>query len=177
MARRTYLAFLVVVVLTGCTRYPEPAGPGPRVEGQPPEILDFYAAPAISPGATWKVYLEVRDLDCDMTYIVVDLWQAGVGSYPPSFSPMKEAGCPKISGYLSLYTPPDQALVRDQFEMKIFVRDRTGNRSKSISLPLRFHWKTSVELPKQWQPAANQGLGAIQIDLISSETYNRGGSS
>ncbi|UCG13669.1 MAG: hypothetical protein JSU72_04120 [Deltaproteobacteria bacterium] len=174
MARRICLIVLVVVLL-GCGAYTKPARHLPRDTGQKPEILGFYAAQVIRPGETWKVYLALRDLDCDMTYIVADLWQAGVGSQAISFTPVAKPGCPEVTGYLFLNTPPDQSLIQDYFELKLFVRDRRENRSRSIKLPLSFDWVAAHKTPKYWQAASVQQFGSIQADLISSERSSLGG--
>jgi hypothetical protein len=106
-----------------------------------------------------------------MTYVVADLWQSGVGPYEPSYTPIKETSCREIKGYLALSTPEDPALVQDQLDLKVFVRDRRGNRSRAIKLTLNFDWKSSANLTETWQEAASNRLGTILINLGSSQSF------
>jgi hypothetical protein len=112
-----------------------------------------------------------------MTYVVADIWQSGVGLHVPSYSPIKKTGCGEVKGYLVLSTPPDSGLVQDQLELKIFVRDRRGNRSQPIKLVLNFDYASSEKPPEQWKQAASNRLGAIQIDLVSSQSSQEGAGS
>ena len=106
-----------------------------------------------------------------MTYVVADLWQAGVGPYAASFTPLKEAGCREIHGYLALNTPADPGLIQDRLEVKILVRDRRGNRSQAITSILDFDTRSVEETPQRWLQAASNRLGTIQIDLRSSQYF------
>jgi hypothetical protein len=110
-----------------------------------------------------------------MTYIVTEIWQAGLGPYMASFTPITEAGCREVMGYLFLNTPPDQDLILDQFKVKVFIRDRQGNHSRSINVPLRFGREPSPLPPEPWQAATIKSLGAIQARIMSSQHNQAGG--
>ena len=167
---------LACTLLLGCEKHIEQHKYRKALrEGFAPEILAYHADRSIRPGATWRIYLSFRDLDCDMTYIVADLWQSGVGPYEPSYTPIKETACKEIKGYLSLTTPTDAGLLQDQFKLKIFLRDNRGHRSRPIHLTLNFDWRSSQTLPEKWQAAASNSLGFLQIDLASSQSFQRGG--
>jgi len=173
MIRKILLSLFATLLVFGCGLRWKDEGPPVRREGKPPEITNFYADRAIRPGETWKVYLTLRDLDCDMTYVVTDIWLAGGGSYPVSFTPIRSEGCPEIRGYVYLRTPADRDLIWDQFEVKIHVRDRQGNRSTHIQLPLDFDLVSSTQVPEQWQ-ADSLAIGAISIELLRGSHINTG---
>ncbi len=177
MVRRIFLLLLVTGMLFDCMGHEEVYRQRKAMkEGWPPEILGSYADEVIRPGETWKVYLRFIDRDCDMTYIVADLTQAGFGSYPVSFTQIKETGCQEVKGYIFLNTPLDQYLSWDQFELKVLIRDRRGNRSKPLFFPLSFGRSSEDNLPESWQVAAEKPLGPMRFDLMSSQRLQSGGS-
>ena len=111
MVRRIFLPLLAIAVLLGCGNHKKQYEHRKAMrEGFPPEILAYHADGVIRPGATWRIYLRLKDLDCDMTYIVADLWQSGVGVHPPSYTPIKATGCGEVKGFLwkSSPQPPEQ---------------------------------------------------------------------
>lgn len=170
MIRKMALALITVYLLLGCGLSWKDEGPPPRKEGRSPEIISYQAEEVIRPGETWRVYLKVRDVDCDMAYVVTHLWQTGVGAYPVSFTPIRENACPELAGYVYLRTPVDRALVQNQYEAKIFVRDRQGNHSKSIDLILNFDFVASKKVPDEWQGESVVSIGAIMIDLENARS-------
>jgi hypothetical protein len=172
--KKVFLIMLVSLVLLSCGLRWEGQGPGPRDEGSPPQILAFHAEQVVRPGETWKVYLRVRDVDCDMTYVITDLWQSGGGSYPVSFTPIKGLPCPELMGYVFLKTPADGDLVWEQFQAKLFVRDRRGNRSNSIQLQLNFDQVSAKKPPEQWRVATVVSIGTLNIE---ESTYRHHGTS
>ena len=174
MMKKVFLISLLSLLLVDCGFRWEGQGPGRRDEGSPPEILASYAEQVIRPGETWKVYLRIRDVDCDMTYVVTDLWQSGGGSYPVSFTPIRGLPCPELEGYVFLKTPPDGNLVLEQFQVKLFVRDRRGNRSNSLQLQLNFDQVPEKDPPEQWQRSTVVSIGAVNIDLANSQGADLG---
>ena len=169
MIRKMLIALIAASLFFGCGLSWKDEGPPPRQEGRPPEIINFQAEEVIRPGETWRVYLKLRDVDCDMSYVVTQLWQSGVGAYPVSFTPIRQNACPEIVGYIFLRTPANRSVIQNQYDAKIFVRDRQGNHSKSINLPLNFDLITSKELPDEWQGAPVVSIGAIMIDLANAQ--------
>jgi hypothetical protein len=169
MIRSMVVALIAASLLFGCGLSWKDEGPPPRKEGRAPEIISYQAEEVIRPGETWRVYLKLRDVDCDMSYVVTQLWQAGVGTYPVSFTPIRQHGCPELVGYIFLRTPADRSVVQNQYDAKIFVRDRQGNHSKSIELSLNFDLIASKKLPDEWQGAPVVSIGAIMIDLTNTQ--------
>jgi hypothetical protein len=77
-------------------------------------------------------------------------------------------------GYVFLKTPADGALIWEQFQAKLFVRDRRGNRSNSIQLPLNFDQVSATKPPEQWRVATVVSIGAVNIDLINKQGTDSG---
>ncbi len=176
MLKKPLIATALVLLLAGCTTC-KGVKPAP-VTGQPPVILDSYAAESIRPGASWRIYLKAEDADGDIHYIAAQLFQPGVGYYPTDFTYVRGADREGFTGYLFLKTPADYRLLHDNFKLEVLLRDCEGNRSEPLYLSLRFDNKPSYdpqEVPEEWQMAANRRLGAILVDIISSEEYNSKG--
>ena len=144
----------------------------PQGKGSAPAIVDYYAAKVIRPGETWTIFLRAEDADGDMSDIAAVLWQAGVGTYPTDVTRLKGDDRKEFSGYLFLQTPNDSTLISDEMELTILVRDSEGNRSQPIKLPLRFNLGARQEVPETWAEADKHRLGAIMINMVSSQRYN-----
>jgi hypothetical protein len=168
MISKMSVALLLASLLFGCGLSWKDEGPPPRKADRSPEIISFQAEQTVRPGETWRIYLKLRDADCDMAYVVTQLWQLGAASYPVSFTPIRQPGCPELVGYIFLRTPADRELVWNQFEAKVFIRDRQGNHSNSIDLPLNFDWIPSKKQPEQWQNATMVSIGSINVDLANT---------
>ena len=169
--------FLLVLVLTaaiaGCSTCKGVKNPD---QDEPPVIVGSYGAEHIRPGASWRVYLKAQDADGDMDAIVAQIWQPGVGYYPSAFIYTKGENREGFAGYVFLKTPTDGRLLHDQFQLEVFVRDCGGNKSETVKLTLRFDNKAGgygpLDVPEEWQEAANNELGVIQVQIRSSEAYN-----
>ena len=141
-------------------------------KGQPPELLGSYAVKEVHPGQTWNIYLKAKDVDGDMKYIVAVLFMAREGSYPTSEIRLKGEHRSEFAGYIFLHTPMDGTLVADMDTLKvsIFIRDRAGNKSQTLKLPLSFvPGRTPEKIPAQWQQAAKHQLGYINNSILSTE--------
>jgi hypothetical protein len=172
MSKRFLLVLVLIAAVSGCTTSQCVKTPDPN---EPPVILGSYAAEYIRPGANWRVYLKAEDAEGDMNSIVVQIWQPGVGYYPTAFTYLEGGNRQGFAGYLFLKTPPDGRLLQDQFHLEAFVRDCGGNKSETVKLILRFDNRGGYEalpVPGKWQEAANNELGVIQVQIISSELYN-----
>jgi len=112
-----------------------------------------------------------------MTYIITDIYQSGVGPLAPSFTPIRQTGCEEMNGYLALNTNVDPGLLQDQLEVKVLIRDRRGNRSPPVNLTLSFGRESSEKPPEQWDKAASNFVGAVQVDLVSSQSFHGGAGS
>ena len=173
MVKRIILAALVGGLIWGCAGSRQRSADTEAEKGQAPVIVDSYAADVIRWGTTWRVYLRAEDADGDVKDIAAVMYQAGVGFYPTSVTRIKGDNRRGISGYLFLRFPAQRSLLWDQFNLKVLVRDEQGNKSEPANFPLKIDEAPPQEIPEEWQMAAKNRLGAIMIDVVSSEIFNR----
>jgi hypothetical protein len=139
-------------------------------------IIDYHAAEVIRPGTTWRVYLHAKDKKGDMRDIVVRLLQTGAASVGTSTTRIAEKQRSEVVGYLALRTPRDRNLRGNRFTLRVIVRDREGNNSKTVEVPLRFDNVSPAEIPEKWQKIADRRLGFIMISIESIlDRTRRGG--
>ncbi len=148
-----------------------------KERGQPPVIVDYYAAEVIRPGATWKIFLHANDEDGDMQYIAFTLFQSGFGYYSTDYTWLRGTDRRELAGYVILRTPVDRNLTVENFTLEVLVRDRQRNRSATIKLPLRFDYGQKEIIPEEWQVAAKHRLGALVTDIRSLEQIGEGSGS
>ena len=172
MMRKVVVTTMASLIVLGCSSYLQPAGQGRKVPGSRPVIIDSYAPQVIRPGVAWRIFLQVQDAGDDLRDIVENLWQAGMGSYPASVTPVPEEDRSGFVSFLVLRTPPDNGLLTDRLKLQIVVRDRRGNMSDPVNFPLTFAVNPpSQEVPPKWQTA--KLLGAIWIHVESTEGSNQ----
>jgi len=172
------LIMATIILLLSCAPQPPYWKPSGTPQGEPPQITAYYGAHIIRPGDTWRVYLRANDPDGDMAYIATTIRQDGVGFYPAVRTRLEPNNRGELAGYLFLPTPPDPDLVWDQFQITLLVRDREGNGSKPVTLPLTFNYRNYTNPEKvsaEWNDVADTRLGTILVDIISSERYNTQG--
>jgi hypothetical protein len=138
-------------------------------QGQPPVLLDYYAAAVIRPGTTWKIYLEAKDKGGDMVDITTMLFQTGFGYYATDYTRLTGKERKEFAGYVALRTPPEVSLTQDTFTMEVLVRDRQGNSSETIKLPLTFNQMERENIPDKWQAAAKNRLGVLVTEIQSTQ--------
>jgi hypothetical protein len=138
-------------------------------QGQPPVLLDYYAAAVIRPGTTWKIYLEAKDKGGDMVDIATMLFQTGFGYYATDYTRLTGKERKEFAGYVALRTPPEVSLTQDTFTMEVLVRDRQGNSSETIKLPLTFNQMERENIPDKWQAAAKNRLGVLVTEIQSTQ--------
>ena len=174
MTSKALITAMASLVLLGCSAYVQPGEQAPKEPGSRPVITDYYAPQVIRPGETWKIFLEVQDRGGDLKQIVANLWQAGVGYYSVNLTPIQEGDRSGFVGYLLLRTPAEYDLLNDRLRLQIVIRDRRGNKSEAVNLPLSFGLNPSFEeVPNKWQTAHQ--LGAIFVDIQSSERISTPG--
>ena len=174
MRNNTLLIGVLVVLIASCATLPPFTDSPPQHKGQPPRIVDAYAAKVIRPGDTWMIFLRAEDPDGDMKSIAAVLWQAGVGLYPTQVNMLNAEDAKQLSGYLSLRTPAGTKLDSDEFELTLVVRDSQMNGSQPVKLPLTFHSAAKQVIPERWQDAAAHQIAPLMFAIESSWFYNRG---
>jgi len=135
-----FTLFCLIISGAGCAT-PEKKMEGPPSQtAKPPQaaplITQFFASPQIAPGKVWKVYLKASDADGDMKEFVCTVHQPGMGTYPVSITGIKEKYRGELSGYLYLVIPFLDGLDNVGIEVTIQIRDRAGQFSQPVKLPL-----------------------------------------
>jgi hypothetical protein len=174
MLRKTMLVTALSVLLLGGSSLKVEGSDAQQEKGGGPVIIDYYAPQIVRPGATWKIFLHAEGRKADMKYIAAILSEAGVGEYPTDFTWIKAGDRRELSGYLFFNIPSDQSFMGDRFELTLLIRDSEGNRSESVTLPLRIDYAPAEKPPQEWEAAANYQLGTIMVNIQSSQQYNRG---
>jgi hypothetical protein len=171
MLKKAWIVLAMVAILGGCQKPPQFEQEHSGDKGHAPVIEGYYAVNSVRPGETWNVYLKGKDEDGDMKYIAATMHEAGAG-YDTSETFLKGENSAEFAGYLLLETPADMTLLEDMdnLSMKIFIRDWAGNESNAIDLPLTFvEHETHESIPGNLQDAAKNRLGAIDVDIRSSQ--------
>jgi hypothetical protein len=174
MLKRALIAIALSWIVWGCGTSTQYGTQAQTDKGEPPVIIDYYAAEVIRPGTSWRVYLHARDEDGDMRDIACVLVQRGHGTYPTSVTRLRGRHGEEVAGFLFLRTPVDNDLRKDFFTLRVLVRDGQGNRSERLELPLRFGRGSEQETPEKWKEKADVRLGAIKVEVRSSFVRSRG---
>lgn len=132
-----------------------------------PVISQSFTSPSLWLGDTWKVYLDASDPDGDMKYIVCTISQPGMGTYPVSFTRIKEEYRQQLSGYIYLYTGGVDGSNLSEITLTVQIQDRAGNFSNPVSFPLLFRQGARQEAPPL-NIFQEKDLGPIMITLQSS---------
>jgi hypothetical protein len=166
MRIKTLVALAVAVTFWGCTGSSQRAAKTPEERGKPPHIIASYAAEKVNPGQSWRVYLRAKDDDGDMDHIVTVLDTPGRPS-ETSKTRLKGRDHAQFAGYVFLRTPSDINRFGGfpKSTLTTFIRDKQGNKSNEVKLPLSFDNQAKQIVPAEWQEAADNKLGAIMIDF------------
>ena len=178
MKKRIIVVLGLSVLIWGCASFTNCKKISTSGKGQPPEILDSFAASEIRPGASWRVYIHAKDPDGDMKETIQIIIRGDSGPFATSFAPLRAEYSAEMNGYFFLRTPPaTQAdytrLGNMGLTLRMSIRDCQGNESEPIKFPLRFTPRASHDLPPEWQQVADHSLGAIMFDLTTLLTPTR----
>lgn len=173
MLKRVLITIALSLMVWGCGTSSQQGTQSQSDRGEPPVIMDYYAAEVIRPGATWRVYLHAKDNDGDMRSIASVLSQRGHRPYPTDITTIDKKNAAEVAGFLFLRTPTDRNLTRNRFNLRVIVRDSQGNRSEAVELPLRFSNVPPAETPEKWAKLDDSSLGALQIRIQSSQERTR----
>jgi hypothetical protein len=138
----------------------------PSMDG--PVITQAFASATISPGETWKVYLNASHPNGGMKNIFAVVRQPGAGEYPMSIIGIKEESQKVLSGYIYLVpSAPWKLLEFVNIYLTVWIQDKSGNFSEPAILALSFRSRESQEAPPQGVFKELE-LGAIMVKLKSS---------
>jgi hypothetical protein len=130
-----------------------------------PVISRSFASRAISPGSTWKVYINASAPGGGMTSIYATVLQPGMGQYPVSITKLKEENQKEFSGFIYLSTfSPQGSLDGISLILTVQIKDHTDTFSEPAVFPLEIQSRASPEAPP---PGVfrEQGLGPIMVTL------------
>jgi hypothetical protein len=168
---KSFFLFWLVVALAGCATPDKKSDEPLSQPGHPakptqavPVITQSFAAPQISPGSSWKVYLQASDADGDMKAFFCTIHQPGMGTYPVSITRIKEGNQKELSGYLFLNVSPFRNLDFVNLLLTVQIQDRAGQFSKPVEFPLSINSRYVQESPPEGVFQENN-LGPIMIQL------------
>lgn len=133
-----------------------------------PKIEETFAARWVTPGETWKIYINASDPDGDLKYFQVSMWVPG-GIMTPVRLDLEPDQYKSISGYLTLHTGdfPLSILRFENSELTLYValEDRAGHVSEQAIFPVSL-----VLGSKQEQPLAGkfkeEFLGNVPVQFM-----------
>lgn len=104
-----------------------------------PKVTEFFAAKQITPGNPWKIYLNASFPGRKMKRIVVTVEQPGIqaGTYPVSFTRIKEESQQEFSGYISLLIPI-QGLNHQTIKLTLQIQYSPKGGGTAYSKPIEF---------------------------------------
>jgi hypothetical protein len=132
-----------------------------------PVITASFASQELRPGDNWKIYLKASDPDGDMESVVAVVDQKGVGSYPLSFTKLKEGNGKELSGYVFLNTSGpygDSWLYSYSLTITIQMKDKAGHYSQPVVFPVSFDLRYTQQSPPPGTFEENN-LGPILVEL------------
>ncbi|MDI6755656.1 MAG: hypothetical protein QME78_14820 [Thermodesulfobacteriota bacterium] len=163
---KLFTGVIVSFMLVGLASFDSFAKSGEKQGKAKPIIRQSFASKSLWPGETWKVYLNASDEDGNMKHIVCTIEQPGMGTYPVSFTRIKEENRRELSGYIYLNTIGMHGLNLPPITLTVQIQDRTGNFSDPVSFPLRFQEGVRQEDPPG-DTYKEMDLGPIMITLQS----------
>lgn len=168
MKKRVVAGLILLFFLAGCANM-EPMAAREETYGRGvPAINQAFASKQIRPGDSWKVYLNASDPDGNMTYIVSEVSQPGVGPYPISRTRVKEGDRKEFSGYVYLNTfsfaGSPSSLNYVNLTLTVWIQDRAGHYSNPAVFLTSFNPRHTQEPPP---PGAfkERDLGPIMVNL------------
>lgn len=166
MNKRILAGFVLLFLAMGCAAM-EPIEVREGMYGKAvPVISQSFASKQISPGDTWKVYLNASDPDGDIKNIVCIIEQPGTGAYPISFLRISEGNRKEFSGFIHLYTGGIKNLDSVNLSLTVQIQDRAGHFSQPAVFPLSFNSRYTQENPPPGM-FPEKDLGPIMIRLHS----------
>ena len=178
MSKKIYVLLALCILFSGCASFTRCEKISTSGKGQPPVILDSYAASQIRPGETWRIYLRAKDPDGDMKEMIQALMREGSSLSNTAFTQIKAEHSAEMAGYIFMRTPSTATADYNRLTfmgitLRITLRDCQGNKSEDVEFPLHFTLEDAHDdLPAEWQDVADNSLGAVMIDL--GDMLNRG---
>jgi len=133
-----------------------------------PTIIQSFASKEITPGDTWKIYINGSDPSGKMKYIYAEIQQPGGLPYPVSMTRIKPENRKELSGYIYLNTiTVDKSIEFVTLKLVVYLGDGLGNFSEPAIFPLEL----SLRAVQSSVPAGvfkENNLGPVMIHLRPS---------
>ncbi len=132
--------------------------------GTAPIISHSFASPQISPGRTWKVYLNAYHLPGGMKAIYCTLRQPGVGIYPVSILRVPRDQRREMSGYVFLNTAALRGSGSSNLSLTVQIQDAAGNFSEPACFDLSLNPLAEEDGPPPGVFRESE-IGPVMIDV------------
>ena len=136
----------------------------------PSLIQASFASKEMDPFDTWKIYLNAKDPDGDMRYIVATISHPGMGGYPAAFIPIAKENAKNLSGYVFWNAVGSSRSTWYNFldlTATVWIQDRAGHYSEPVSYTVSIRNRYVQEKPPEGV-FAEKNLGPIMIRLNPS---------
>ena len=145
-----------------------------KSDAKAPVITNSYAASKGRYGTVWRIYVEAKDTDPEMSQIAVVVDQPGYGRYPTDFILLDPQYRNQFKGFLQWNTFSSKgAVLKEGVEitLRISVIERGGAQSKEVVFPFTFisGVREQEEVPTTFDEGNVPRLGYISIDLVSPQ--------
>lgn len=142
--------------------------------GSPPVITHWFASEELSHRDIWKIYLEAHDPDGDMRQFVAAFWQIAYGHYSSEYVVIKKRHRERMKGYLRFPSYLGDRLDEwTQLRLTVYIRDKGGNTSNKVVLPLMLsRGAKQGSPPPPFDTGDLDKLGTIPVELIDPQRGN-----
>ena len=161
------LLFILLLLLMSCMPRSLPAKPEAISASHPPVMERYYSPDMIRSGDVLRFFITAQDENADMSNIAIELWQMGVGEQFAPYVRIPEAQRKHLNGFLYMRTPPPTSnLFGERIRISVWIIDKAGNRSKTVSQEIYFGNRSAEPIcPPEWKDACENPLGPIRVDL------------
>lgn len=147
--------------------------------GSPPVITHWFASEELHHGDIWKIYVEANDPDGDMREFVCIFDQVGYGRYSSGYVRIKKENGEKLLGYLTFFSIAGEGFWLaewTQLSLTVFIRDKGGNASNKVVLPLVLsRGAKQGPPPAPFDSGGLEALGSIPTELVNPDLFGNTG--
>jgi hypothetical protein len=159
-----FFALLFLIAPKGWTQ--------PKPETEAPIITHAFAVDKGGYGYIWKIYIEAKAGDANMSRIAMVVDEPGVGRYPTDWLNIKPQNQKDLKGYIQWNTHSVSGHLQEWTEitLKVSIVDKAGNESNVAVFPFTFESgvkdQYKYKLPAPFDQGDIPKLGYIDIDLL-----------
>ena len=167
MNKMVFAAMVLILPAMGCATMMDMQVREKTYGKAAPVITESFASQELRPGDNWKIYLKASDPDGDLQSVVAVVDQKGVGSYPISFTKLKEGNRKELSGYVYLNTSGpygDSWLYSYSLTITVQMKDKAGHYSQPVVFTVSFNNRFTQQAPPPGIYEENN-LGPVMVEL------------